>query len=350
MLTEQEVLEGSAKAGFTIPRSRFENWRERGLIVPSGTRRGLGQGRGREAHLYADGTVEQAIEIAQLRERKLDLDEIGWRLWLEGGDVGRRCWFGVFKFMAKQFDTCARAFRKAQASDKFVNGQIEHMFKAAFKAKASTRLFRQIRKDLGPQRLAAVMNEIASMATGVFQSISSQTERENQERLEDERAMDVALGLKHARTDTIDGVGPLLPTDYSPILQATFEPLKGVSLSDYLDRIDPEYLRRTARSLLALLHSIAEASDAFDQALRRDAFGLRRAAMLSRADRSLHAGAVLVWALVRERSREEFHELDAVAQLFLRAAIGARKFLELKKLDRNFKGPEFRRVTYKIVP
>jgi hypothetical protein len=348
VLTEQEVLEGLAKAGFTIPRSRFENWRERGLVAPCGTRKGLGRGKGREAHLYPDGTVGQAIEIAELRGQKLDLDEIGWRLWLEGRDVGRQCWFGVFKFMAKQFDTCARAFRKAQASDKFVNGQIERMFKAAFNAKTSNRLFKQIRKDLGPQRLAAVMNEIASMATGVFQAISSQQERANQERLEDERAMDVALGLKHARTDTIDGVGPLLPTDYSPILQATFEPLEGVSLSDYLDRIDPEYLRRTARSLLALLHSITEASDAFDQALQRDAFGLRRAAMLSRADRSLHAGAVLVWALVQERSREKFHDLDAMAQLFLRAAIGARKFLELKKLDRNLKGPEFRRVTYKI--
>jgi hypothetical protein len=72
--------------------------------------------------------------------------------------------------------------------------------------------------------------------------------------------------------------------------------------------------------------------------------------MLSRADRSLHAGAVLIWALVRERSREKFHDFDAMAQLFLRAAIGTRKFLELKKPDQNLKGSEFRRVTYKIRP
>ena len=350
MLSEQDVLAGLAKAGFPMPRTRFENWRERGLVVPCGTRQGLGRGKGREAHLYPDGIVGQATEIAQLRRQNLELDEIGWRLWLEGRDVGRQCWFGVFKFMAKQFDACARAFRKAQASDEFVDGQIEHMFEAAFKAKTSNRLFRQIRKDLGPRRLAAVMNEIASMATGTFQSISSRPEPGNQERLDDERAIDVALGLKHARTDTVAGAGPLLPMDYSPILQATFEPLEGVSLSKYLDRIDPEYLRRTARSLLALLRSITEASDAFDHALAHDAFGLRRAAMLGRVDRSLHAGMVLVWALVQERSREKFHDLDAMAQLFLRAAIGARKFLELKKLDPNLKGSEFRRVTYKIGP
>jgi len=348
VLSENEVLERVAKAGFEVPSSRFENWRERGLVVPCGTRKGLGRGKGREAHLYPDETVEQAIEIAQLRRQNLDLDEIGWRLWLEGRDVGRQCWFGVFKFMAKQFDACARAFRKAQASDELVNGQIDRMIKAAFRAKTSNRFFRQIRKSLGPRRFAAVMNEVASMATGTFASISSQQELENNERLEDERAMDVALGVKRARTDTVGGVGPILPDDYSPILQETFEPLEGIPLSRYLDQIDPVYLRRTARSLLGLLHSITEASHAFDRALAKDAFGLRRAAMLERVDRNIHAGMILVWALVQQRSREKFHDLDAMAQMFLTAAIGARKFLELSKSDPSLRGPDFRRVTYKI--
>jgi hypothetical protein len=114
--------------------------------------------------------------------------------------------------------------------------------------------------------------------------------------------------------------------------------------------VDPEYLRRTARSLLGLLHSITEASHAFDRALAKDAFGLRRAAMLERVDRNIHAGMILVWALVQQRSREQFHDLDAMAQMFLTAAIGARKYLELSKTDRSLKGPEFRRVTYKIRP
>ena len=350
MLTEQEVLDGLAAAGFPAPRSRFENWRERGLIVPFGVRPGLGQGKGRVAHLYPDGTVEQAIEIAHMRRQNLDLDEIGWRLWLEGRDVGRQCWFGVFRFIAKEFDKSARAFRKAQASDEFVAGQIDLMIKRAFKAKTSNRFFKRIRKDLGPRRFAAVMNEIASMATGTFTSISSQQELENNERLEDERAMDVALGVKRARTDTAGGVGPILPDDYSPILQATFEPLKGISLSQYLNGIDPEYLRSVARSLLGLLDSITEASDAFDRALAKDAFGLRRAAMLERMDRNIHATIILVWALVQQRSREKFHDLDAMAQLFLTAAIGARKFLELSKSDPSLRGPEFRRMAYRFRP
>jgi hypothetical protein len=350
MLTEREVLDGLATAGFSIPATRFENWREHELVVPCGIRKGLGQGKGREAHLYPDGTVEQAIEIARMRRDNLNLAEIGWRHWLEGRPVGRRCWFPVFEFMVKHFDRCAAAIREAQASDEFVDGQMERMIEAAFRAKTSNRFFKQMRKSLGPQRFASVMNEVASMATGVFQSISSQTEQENQERVEDERAVDVALGFQRARTDTVSGVGPILPDDYSPILQATFEPLEGVSLTKYLEQIDPEYLRRTARSLLGLFHSITEASRAFDHALAKDAFGLRRAAILGLLDRNLHAGMVLVWALVQERSREKFNDLDAVAELFLRAAIGARKFLELKKLDPNLKGPEFRRVTYKIRP
>ena len=181
-----------------------------------------------------------------------------------------------------------------------------------------------MRKSLGPKRFAAVMNEVASMATGVFQSISSQQELGNQERLDDERAIDVALGLKHARTDTVAGAGPLLPTeDYSPILQATFEPLERVSLSKYLDRNPPGIFTKDGEvSARASPIRSRRRRDAFDHALSRDAFGLRRAAMLDCVDRSLHAGMVLVWALVQQRSREKFHDLDAMAQLFLRAAIG----------------------------
>lgn len=350
MLIEQEVLEGLEKAGFTIPRSRFENWRERGLIVPIGTRKGLGQAKGRVAHLYRDGAIEQAVEIAQMRRQNLDLDEIGWRLWLAGREVGQKCWFPVFEFMARRFDECARAVREQQASDEFVDGQIEQMIAAAFKTKTSNRFFKQMRKALGPKRFAAVMNEVASMATGVFQSISSQTEQQSEERLGDERAMDVALGLKHARTDIVAGVGPVLPADYSPILQATFEPLEGASLTEYLDSIDPDHLRKTASSLLTLLRSIAEASSAFDDALANDAFGLRRAALLARMDRNIHACTALIWTLVKERSREKFHDLDAMAKLFLSGAIGARKFVETAKTNRNLKGLDFHRTPYKSRP
>jgi hypothetical protein len=82
MLSEREVLERVAAAAFEIPRTRFENWRERALIPPTERRRGLGRGMGREAFFYPERTVEQVVEIARLREQNLDLDEIGWRFWL----------------------------------------------------------------------------------------------------------------------------------------------------------------------------------------------------------------------------------------------------------------------------
>ncbi len=333
MLTEREVLERLARAGFEIPRSRFENWREKGLLPPTETRPGLGKGLGRAAILYPEVTVDQARQIATWRKQNLDLDEIGWRLWLAEYEVARHCWFDVFRFKARQFDQCASAFRTAQASDEFTHGQIEQTIEAAFKAKTSNQFFMQIRKSTGPVRFAAVMSELASMATGTFQAISSLCETENKERFNDSRAMDIALGFEHARTDTVNGIGPIIRGDYSSILQATFEPLEGVALTDYLLAIDPAYLRGVARSLTALLESIANASHAFDRALTKDAFGLRRAAMLERVDRNIHAGMILVWALVQQRSRERFHDLDALAQLFLTAAIGARKFVEAAETD-----------------
>ena len=174
MLTEQEVLDGLAAAELPTLRTRFENWRERGLIVPSGPRKGLGHGKGREAHLYPDGTVEQAIEIAQLRRQNLNLDEIGWRLWLEGRHVGRQCWFGVFEAVAAEIDAAvserargARFGRPGQGPDRGIAEKV-------FTAKTSDPAFRQIRKAVGPERLPAILLHFASMASGGFTSISVQ--------------------------------------------------------------------------------------------------------------------------------------------------------------------------------
>ena len=348
MLSEREVLERLDVLGVDIPPSRFAKWRERGIFQPTDKRPGLGRGRGRAALFYPEITVEQVRQIAIWRKQNLDLDEIGWRIWLAGYEVEQRCWFDVFKFMARQFDKCASAFRTAQASDEFVDGQMERMIEGTFKAKTSNRFFKQIKKSLGPVRFAVVMNEVASMATGTFHSISSQPELNNKERVNDERAMDVALGLEHARTDTVDGVGPRIAGDISPILQATFEPPEGIALTNYLNAIDPEYLRRVAVSLTGLLKSIGEASPTFDRVFANDAFGLRRAAMLNRVDRNIHAGMILVWALVQQRSRERFHDLDAIAKRFLTAAIGARTFLEVGKFDLGGPRPGFRRLAPKM--
>jgi hypothetical protein len=46
VLTGKEVLDRLAEAGFKIPPSRFENWRERGLLPPADTRPGRGRGLG----------------------------------------------------------------------------------------------------------------------------------------------------------------------------------------------------------------------------------------------------------------------------------------------------------------
>ena len=89
-----------------------------------GTRKGLGQGKGRVAHLYPDGTIEQAIEIAQLRRQNLDLDEIGWRLWLAGYPVER----GLVRYLQIYGQTLRRLRRGvSQAPQKFdelVDGHI----------------------------------------------------------------------------------------------------------------------------------------------------------------------------------------------------------------------------------
>jgi hypothetical protein len=92
--------------------------------------------------------------------------------------------------------------------------------------------FRQVRKALGPDRLSSIVLHIMNMALGEFTSVSTQAERLTRdeeeisitaqlqdprinERQADLRAMDVALGLGHARSDTVNGVGPIISGDYS---------------------------------------------------------------------------------------------------------------------------------------
>ena len=125
--------------------------------MPCGPRKGLGQAKGRRSHLYPDGTIEQAIEIARLLRQNLDLDEIGWRLWLSGRPVGRNCWFDVFVAAAKEFDEAAATSREALNSDSLDEDPIRDLADKAYHAEMSDPLSCQARKALGPARLSAVV-------------------------------------------------------------------------------------------------------------------------------------------------------------------------------------------------
>jgi hypothetical protein len=343
VLTEQQVLTRLAAAGFPIPTTRFENWRERGLIAPASGRRGLGRGGGRAAHLYSSEIVQQAIEIARLRKQNFDLDEIGWRLWLAGRPVGRKWWFDVFLAVAKEYDDeVAPTFREALNSDTLEEDPIQKLADQLYDADTSDPLLRQIRKSLGPDRLSAIVLHVASMAVGEFTSVSTQMERLSRyeedtsasaqmqdprikERQADLRAMDVALGLGHARSDTVKDVGPIITGDYSAILRDTFAPLADTTLNEFLKTVDPERLRTVTRDFSALTQSIAVASPEFDKALAKDAFGLGRAALMARSDRKRQALLGLIWTLVQERSAEKFHDLGVMAQSFNAAALAVKQ-------------------------
>jgi hypothetical protein len=359
VLTEREVLNQLAEAGVPMPRTRFENWREHGLVVPCGPRKGLGQGKGRRNHLYPDGTIEQAIEIVRLRRRNLDLDEIGWRLWLSGRPVGRNCWFNVFDAAAKEFDEAAATSREALNSDSPDEDPIQELADKAYHAEMSDPLFRQARKALGPNRLETVLLHLMSMMIGEFTSVSTQIEQLSKddetsvsaqmddpkirERQTELRTMDVALGFIHARSDTVAGVGPIISGDYSSILRETFAPLADTNLNEFLRSVDPERLRTVTRDLSALIQSIAVASEEFGKTLAKDAFGLGRAALAASSDRKRQAAMGLIWTLVEEKSAGKFHDLSSMAQSFTVAALAVRQSAQSGQLADGSNAPIFYR-------
>ena len=153
------------------------------------------------------------------------------------------------------------------------------------------------------------------MAIGEFTSASTQPDPASGERQADLRAMDVALGLGHARTDFAAGVGPIIEGDYSPILRQTFAPLANTTLTEFLASADSEHLRKTTRDLSAFAQSLAAASQEFDRTLAKDAFGFRRAALLARSDRMRQAQTGLMWTLILEKVVVQTLEVEAIRGL-----------------------------------
>ena len=270
-----------------------------------------------------------------LRQQNFALEEIGWRLWLAGHPVGHDCWFDVFEAAAAEFDAIASAFRDALNSDN--DDAIQELVDQAYRAETSHSLFRQVRKALGPDRLSSTVLHIMNMAVGEFTAVSTQTERLTQdeemsvtaqmqdprikERQADLRAMDVALGLGHARSDTVNAVGPIISGDYSVILRDTFAPLASTTLTEFQKTADPERLRIVTRDLSALLQSIAVASQVFDKTLEKDAFGLDRVALIAGSGRKLQAQMGLTWTLILEKSTERFHDVGGMISLFNAAGL-----------------------------
>ncbi len=264
ILNEKELLYRANKAGFEIPSSRFAKWREQGLVPTLDDRPGLGQRSGRSAHRYSERALEQTIAIARMRAQNMDLDEIGWRLWLDGYDVDTRWWRPTFETMAKEYDKLAQTIRKTHQSDKLIETNLDRMISATFRSRKASPMIKQIRKSLGETRFKALMDEVAKMATGTFEAISSRQSESREEMDYTRRAIDITLGLEHAHTDIVNGAGPIVRGDYTEILQATFEPLQNLSLTKFLHSVSPEELRKITKSMLNLFSSFEAASTAFD--------------------------------------------------------------------------------------
>lgn len=100
-----DIRARSELAGFSVSRDQLERWRSMELL-PRVKQVGLGRAAGSEIR-YPVGTIDQVIAIAAAFAIKRKKDFVGWRLWLQGYEVGERYW-------RAHIDAALPALREAQ--------------------------------------------------------------------------------------------------------------------------------------------------------------------------------------------------------------------------------------------
>jgi hypothetical protein len=205
----------------------------------------------------------------------------------------------TLRAVAKKFDPILQSLRELQDDDN--DDAVSSLIEQLFAAPTADSNFKQIRKALGRERFLEIMPMMLEMAAGNFLDLSARPELDDPDRLERAKSLDVALGLKRARTDYFERGAPIISGDYSDVFRSLSESLGERTLVELLDETPAEELD-AARHEYIHLAAIVTALHAWLMMTTGDsnALGLKRAgAMLADPPQDVEALLVLGWCAAR---------------------------------------------------
>lgn len=322
ILVEWETWEGirarSELAGFPVSRDQLERWRGAGLL-PKVKQVGLGRAAGSEVR-YPVGTADQVIAIAAAFAIKRKKDFVGWRLWLQGYEVGERYW-------RSRVDAGLLALRGTQ------QWMIEAINRDDFSDETDfDRLAPDLIRGMGLDRaLRFLPNGMASYIAATFGDIIAgqfngfSPGHEGEEFLLHLKTFQTAMGIPH-RSEAKKVVNELgLPSDLENqmrCISATFGQIK-VDPAVINDFMQPD-IRNEFWLSMQILHDV----HAIFVILGGSPF--RKAdAIISRPD--IQAPMLIIWAVFRNfRSIKSSGEIKQIADLVCTARMLIEPKLTLK--------------------
>ena len=278
--------------GVTV--AKLRRWHSVGLI-PRPRRVGLGRGRGSLSYYPAEAEEQAETVLVLLTERR-NLAWVGWKLWLMDYPIAEHHWRPQLHKVAIAVDTISASLRDMLDSE---DDRYEGLAKQLFEVRADNRLFRSIRKSLGARRFEEGLSSLLEMIAGYY---SGPTLRDVSD--EDYRhaanMMDLTLGFKRGRTDTLPDGTTFLNGDYLPILIDLAKSLTATPWVSVMDNLSTEEINAAKLelvNLLYLIHAMAQLTAAnFEPGM----YGLKKAGLLREELSSGNfAGAVLGWMLYR---------------------------------------------------
>jgi hypothetical protein len=287
--------------------------------------------------------VENIKVAGRLFKRKPDYDWVGWTMWIEDFDVDPRCGRKPLEAGAADFDRVVETVRRTLDT----LGTLRQLTRFAFSARRVPRVFKNVRKAVTHQRFDGFFEHVIEIAAGRFGGFSAQPEIENSDRVGSTKTWDAALGLKPARTDRINGVGPIIRGEYdTSILRGLSDELEKGPLAKRVAELSDDELKAAAQEVSRLFAVITSANLLMKKIGGKGAFGLARVDQIA-AEPSLkvHVMVVLLWAMYRQRRGVE---PDTAA--FLRATAHIVPLAHAVAQNPNIKPPKTLRVRRKANP
>ena len=294
-----------SSAGLPTTKDQLRRWHRAGLL-PQPRVVHLGRGKGTESWYPASAYAQaQAIHRALGLDR--DFKAVGWQLWLWGFDVPDRYLRDVLANAAQSADE-ALAYvgqflipqDRSDAEDEAAAHAFDLFLDQLYDAKTDIILFKHLRHALRRDRLKALMIEVCRIGLGQFDSFSAKPELYDPDRIIQSQLFDLAMGVRAARQNVIDGRRPWLDGDIGPILARVSDLLGSGSMTDMLAEMSDAEILAGKNEVVAIANIVRVLLDASLRMFGEDALGYARLVQLLQKTKPDELATVLLcWFKIR---------------------------------------------------